>query len=55
MKISKKCNNLLDFFIKNDHINYVAQNLKTKKIIKTIYGNILEAYKYINNLKQIKN
>jgi hypothetical protein len=55
MKISKNSNNLLDFFLKNEHINYVPQNSKTKKIIKTIYVNILEAYKYINNLKQIKN
>jgi hypothetical protein len=55
MKISKNSNNLLDFFLKNEHINYVPQNSKTKKIIKTIYVNILEAYKYINSLKQTKN
>jgi len=55
MKISKNCNNLLDFFIKNNHINYVPQNSKTKKIIKTIYDNILDSYKYINNLRQTTN
>ena len=52
MKISENSNNLLNFFIKNKHINYVSQNSKTKKIIKTLYENILEAYEYTNNLKQ---
>ena len=52
MRISKNCNNLLDFFIKNNHINHVNQNSKTKKYIKTLYYNMLDAYDYINNLKQ---
>ena len=50
MKISENSNNLLNFFIKNKHINYIPQNSKTKKIIKTLYENILEAYEYTNNL-----
>ena len=52
MKISENSSNLLNFFIKNKHINYIPQNSKTKKIIKTLYENILEAYEYTNNLTQ---
>jgi hypothetical protein len=50
MKISQNSNDLFDFFIKNKHINFDSPNLKTKKIIKTIYANILDAYEYVNNL-----
>jgi hypothetical protein len=54
MKISKNCNNLLDFFIKNNHINHISQNIKTKRFIKSIYENILDAYEYTHNLQQQK-
>jgi hypothetical protein len=54
MKISKNCNNLLEFFIKNNHINHISQNLKTKKFIKSIYSDILNAYGYVNDLQQTK-
>ena len=43
------------FFTKNKHINNVKQTKRTDIIIKELYNDILDAYKYLNALKQNKN
>jgi len=52
MKLSKKSKELMLFFTKNNHINRVNQTQRTDHIIRELYNDILNAYKYLNNLKQ---
>jgi len=52
MKLSKKSKELMLFFTKNNHINKVKQTKHTNKIIIELYYDILNAYKYLMNLKQ---
>ena len=40
------------FFTKNKHINQVVQSKKTNSILKELYNDIFEAYKYLMHLKQ---
>jgi len=40
------------FFTKNKHINQVIQTKKTDDILKKLYYNIFDAYKYLMQLKQ---
>lgn len=48
MNLSKKSKELILFFSKNKHINYVNQTAKTKSILTELYKEILEAFHYIN-------
>jgi hypothetical protein len=52
MKLSKNSKHLMLFFTKNNHINKVNQTKRTSSIIKEIYQDIYESYKYLLNLKQ---
>ena len=52
MKLSKNSKQLMLFFTKNKHINNVKQTKRTDIIIKELYNDILDAYKYLNTLKQ---
>ena len=52
MKLSKNSKQLMLFFTKNKHINNVKQTKRTDIIIKELYNDILDAYKYLNALKQ---
>jgi len=47
MNLSKQSRDMILFFIKNKHINYVQQSNKTKKILTDLYKEILEAYNFI--------
>jgi hypothetical protein len=52
MKLSDKSRKLMLFFTKNKHINQVIQTKKTDNILKKLYYNIFDAYKYLMQLKQ---
>lgn len=52
MKLSDKSRKLMLFFTKNKHINQVIQTKKTDDILKKLYYNIFDAYKYLMQLKQ---
>ena len=52
MKLSKNSKQLMLFFTKNKHINNVKQSKHTDIILNELYNDILNAYKYLNNLKQ---
>jgi hypothetical protein len=52
MKLSDKSRKLMLFFTKNKHINQVVQSKKTNSILKELYNDIFEAYKYLMHLKQ---
>jgi len=52
MKLSKNSKHLMLFFTKNNHINKVNQTKRTSSIIKEIYQDIYQSYKYLLNLKQ---
>lgn len=47
MELSKKSQQLMLFFSKNNQINYVNQTTKTKNILKELYHDIYEAYVYV--------
>ena len=47
MELSNKSQQLMLFFSKNDHVNYVEQTTKTKNILKELYHNIYEAHNYV--------
>jgi len=51
MKITDKSKKLILFFTKNKHINEIKQTNRTKNILKELYYDILNAYKYLNKLK----
>ena len=52
MKLLKNSKDLMLFFTKNKHINRVKQTKRTDSIITEIYNDILNAYNYLNILKQ---
>jgi len=52
MKISERSKKLMLFFTKNKHIIEVHQTRKTENIIKELYQDIFNAYKYLIQLKQ---
>jgi hypothetical protein len=52
MKLSEKSKKLMLFFTKNNHIHPVKQNKKTMSILKKLYYDIYNAYKYLLKLKQ---
>jgi len=52
MKLSKKSKELMLFFTKNNRINKVNKTKRTDDIISDLYKDILNAYKYLNSLKQ---
>jgi hypothetical protein len=52
MKLSKNSKQLMLFFTKNKHINNVKQSNRTDIILKELYNDILNAYKYLTMLKQ---
>ena len=52
MKLSKNSKQLMLFFTKNKHINNVKQSKHTDIILSELYNDILNSYKYLNNLKQ---
>jgi hypothetical protein len=52
MKLTEKSKNLMLFFTKNNHIHKTNQTKKTKNILKELYYDIYEAYKYLNSIKQ---
>jgi len=52
MKLSKNSKQLMLFFTKNNHINNIKQSKRTDIILKELYNDILDAYKYLNALKQ---
>jgi len=51
MNLSKKSKLLISFFEKNKYTCHYTQNEKTKKIIKELYYDILEAYDFVLSLK----
>ena len=52
MKLSEKSKKLMLFFTKNKHIHSVKQNKKTISILKKLYYDIYNAYKYLLKIKQ---
>jgi len=52
MKLSKNSKQLMLFFTKNKYINKVNQTRRTNNIVKELYDNILESYKYLNTIKK---
>lgn len=52
MKLSKNSRQLMLFFTKNKHINNIKQSKHTDIILNELYNDILNSYKYLNNLKQ---
>ncbi len=52
MKLSKNSKQLMLFFTKNKHINNIKQSKRTDNILIELYNDILNAYKYLINLKQ---
>ena len=52
MKLSKNSKQLMLFFTKNKHINNIKQTKRTDNILNELYIDILNAYKYLNILKQ---
>ena len=52
MKLSKQSKQLMLFFSKNKHINYVKQSNKTNSILRELYNEISEAHAYVK--KQLK-
>ena len=52
MKLSKNSKQLMLFFTKNKHINNIKQSKHTDIILNELYNDILNSYKYLNNLKQ---
>ena len=52
MKLSKNSKQLMLFFTQNNHINNVKQSKRTDNILAELYNDILNAYKYLNNLKK---
>lgn len=48
MNLSKKSKELILFFTKNKHINYVHQTNKTKLILNEIYKELLDADNYVS-------
>jgi hypothetical protein len=54
MKLTKNSKRLMLFFKNNKHHNYVKQTEKTNKILTELYNDIMNSYKFLNNLKNTK-
>jgi hypothetical protein len=54
MKLSKKSKMLISFFTKSKYINHIKQTQRTDNILTRLYHDILNAYKYILKLKQLR-
>jgi hypothetical protein len=54
MKLTKNSKRLMLFFKNNKHHNYVKQTEKTNKILRELYTDILNSYKFLINLKNTK-
>jgi len=52
MNLSQQSKELMLFFSKNKHLNYVKQSNKTNSILKDLYNEIIEANNYVK--KQVK-
>ena len=48
MKLTKQSKKLMLFFTKNKHIKYQKMTNKTNSILKKLYNELIEGYKYIN-------
>jgi len=54
MKLSKHSKQLMLFFSKNNHLNYVKLTNKTKAIFGELYNEILKAYTYVKKQSPYK-
>jgi len=54
MKLSPKSKVLMSFLTKNNYIHHFRQTDKTNKILRELYVDILNAYKYLLSVKQAK-
>lgn len=52
MKLSNKSKELIYFFTKNKNVNNIKQSKQTNILIKELYNDILNSYKYLNELKR---
>jgi hypothetical protein len=52
MNFSKNSKKLITFFTNNNHINAIKQTKQTDTIISNLYYDIVEAYKFLLDLKQ---
>ena len=51
MKLTHKSKRFLSFFTKNKHIQHIEHNKHTDDILRKLYYDILNAYKYVNSIK----
>jgi len=54
MKLTKNSKLLMNFFIKNNCIEHISQTKNTDEIIRELYDEIINANKYLIDLKRIK-
>jgi hypothetical protein len=54
MRLSKGSKKLMMFLTKNKGINHESFTKKTINILSELYGEMLEAYNYLSNLKRSK-
>ena len=54
MKLTKNSKLLMNFFIKNNCIEHISQTKNTDEIIKELYDEIINANKYLFDLKRVK-
>ena len=54
MKLSKNSKLLMSFFMKNNCINHISQTKNTDEIITQLYGEIIDSYNYLKDLKRVK-
>ena len=52
MKLTKQSQSLISFFLKKNCIKHLKTTKKTEKILTNLYNDILEAKKYIENIKE---
>lgn len=55
MKLSKQSKKLMLFFTKNKHIKYQETTNKTNAILKELYDELIEGYKYVKKYNTSKN
>lgn len=54
MKLTKKSQLLLSFFMNNVCTNHLQNSKKNENILKLLYHDIITSYKYLNTIKQVK-
>ena len=54
MKLTKNSKLLMNFFIKNNCVEHISQTKNTDEIIKELYHEIINANKYLLDLKRVK-